>query len=89
MKAYLRVFMNYKQDDWSKLLPMAKFAYNNIKNTSTSNTSFELNYSYHSRAFYKENIDSRSQSKSANEIVIELQYLIVVSKNNLEYAKEF
>ena len=35
IEAYLQAFVNYKQNDWAKLLPMAKFAYNNIKNAST------------------------------------------------------
>ncbi len=29
MKAYLRVFVNWEQDDWARQLPMAEFAYNN------------------------------------------------------------
>ncbi len=48
MEAYLRAFVNYKQDDWAKLLLIAEFAYNNTKNASTGHTSFELNYGFHS-----------------------------------------
>ncbi len=47
MEAYLRVFINFEQDDWARLLPMTEFAYNNAKNASTSHTPFELNYGYH------------------------------------------
>ena len=36
IEAYLRAFVNFKQNDWAKLLPMAKFVYNNAKNLSTS-----------------------------------------------------
>ena len=28
MEAYLRVFVNFEQNDWARLLPMAEFAYN-------------------------------------------------------------
>ncbi len=38
MKAYLRAFVNFEQDDWAKLLPIAKFAYNNAKIASTGHT---------------------------------------------------
>ena len=31
MEAYLRAFVNFKQNDWTRLLPMAEFAYNNAK----------------------------------------------------------
>ena len=40
MKAYLRAFVNFKQNNWARLLPMAEFAYHNAKNASTGHTSF-------------------------------------------------
>ena len=49
MEAYLRAFVNFEQNDWARLLPMAEFAYNNAKNASTGFTPFELNCGYHSR----------------------------------------
>ena len=29
LEQYLRVYSNYQQDNWSDLLPLAEFAYNN------------------------------------------------------------
>ena len=49
MKAYLRAFVNFEQNDWTRLLPMAEFTYNNAKNASTGFTPFELNCRYHLR----------------------------------------
>ena len=40
IEAYLRAFINFEQNDWARLLPMAKFAYNNTKNASTGHTLF-------------------------------------------------
>ncbi len=60
MQAYLQAFVNFEQDDWARLLPMAEFAYNNAKNISTGHALFEYNYSYHSWASYKEHVDCRS-----------------------------
>ncbi len=57
IEAYLRDFVNFEQDDWAKLLPMAEFAYNNAKNASTSHTPFKLNCEYHTRASYEKDID--------------------------------
>ncbi len=34
MEEYLRAFVNWEQDDWARLLPMAEFSYNNAKNAS-------------------------------------------------------
>ncbi len=60
IEAYLRAFVNFEQDDWAKLQPMAEFAYNNVKNASTGYTLFKLNCNYHSQASYKEDINPRS-----------------------------
>ncbi len=57
MEAYLWAFVNFEQDDWARLLPMVKFAYNNVKNASTGHTPFELNCGYHLWASYKEDVD--------------------------------
>ncbi len=88
MEAYLWAFINFKQDDWVKLLPMAEFAYNNVKNASTGHTSFELNYGYHSRASYKEDVDPRSQSKSIDKLATELRELMIVYRENLQHAQK-
>ena len=53
MEAYLQVLINYEQNDWARLLPMAEFAYNNAKNASTGPTPFELNCGYHPCISYK------------------------------------
>ena len=34
MEAYLRAFVNYEQNDWARLLPMAELAYNNARLSS-------------------------------------------------------
>ena len=88
MEAYLRAFVNFKQNNWARLLPMAEFAYNNAKNASTGHTPFELNCGYHPRMSYEEDVDPRSQSKSADELSAELRELMIVSPENLHHAQE-
>ena len=78
MKAYFRAFVNWEQDDWARLLPMAKFAYNNIKNISIGHTLFELNCNYHVKVSFKEDIDPRLKSRSTNKLAKELRELIKV-----------
>ena len=63
MKAYLWAFVNFKQNDRARFLPMTEFAYNNAKNASSDYTLFELNYGYHSRMFYKKDVKPYSKSK--------------------------
>jgi hypothetical protein len=49
LEQYLRCYCNYNQDDWVRLLPLAEFAYNNSKSTTTGVTPFMMNYGYHPR----------------------------------------
>ena len=60
MEAYLRAFVNWEQNDWARLLPMAEFAYNNSKNASIGHTPFKLNCDYHPRMLYEKKVDPRS-----------------------------
>ena len=36
LEQYLHVYCNYQQDNWSELLPLAEFAYNNALSATTS-----------------------------------------------------
>ena len=44
---YLRVFINYHQNDWHEWLPMAEFQYNDKEHSGTGTTPFFLNYGRH------------------------------------------
>ncbi len=57
IEAHLRVFVNFEQNDWARLLPMTKFAYNNEKNASTGHMLFKFNCDYHPWDSYKEDIN--------------------------------
>ncbi len=65
---------------------MAEFANNNTKNASTGYTPFELNYGYHPRISFKEDIDSRSRSCSTIKLAKELKELMEVWCQNLLHA---
>jgi transposase InsO family protein len=47
IEKYLRLFINYHQDDWHDWLPMAEFALNNRRNDATGYSPFFLNKGYH------------------------------------------
>ena len=65
---------------------MAEFAYNNAKYTNTGHTPFKLNFGYHSCVFFKEDINFRFQSKTANKLLAELRELMTVFQEKLYYA---
>ena len=88
IEASLWAFVNFEQNDWARLLLMAKFAYNNAKNASSGHMPFELNCGYHLRMSYEEDVDPCSKSNSANELSAELRELMIVCKKNLHHAQE-
>ena len=88
MEAYLWAFINFEQNDWTRLLPMAEFAYNNAKNARTGCTLFELNCGYHPRMSYKEEVDSFSKWKSPDERPVELRKLMIICRDNLHHAQK-
>ena len=46
LEQYLRIYCNYQQDNWSKLLPLAEFAYNNAPHSTTGVSPFFANKGY-------------------------------------------
>ncbi|CDO78129.1 hypothetical protein BN946_scf184860.g1 [Trametes cinnabarina] len=46
LEQYLRVYTNYQQDNWSQLLPLAEFAYNQSPNATTGISPFFANKGY-------------------------------------------
>ena len=89
MEAYLRAFVNWKQNDWARLLPMAEFAYNNAKNASTGHTPFEFNFGFHLQVSFEDDIDPRSRSRSTDELAKELRELMEICQQNLLHAQKF
>ena len=88
MEAYLWAFVNFKQNDWARLLPMAEFTYNNAKNASTGFTLFKLNCGYHPWVFYKEDINPCSKSRTAKKLSSKLWELITVCQQNLYHTQK-
>ncbi|SPC65294.1 related to transposon-encoded proteins with TYA, reverse transcriptase, integrase domains in various combinations [Ustilago sp. UG-2017b] len=57
LEQFLRGYSNHLQTDWSNLLPLAEFSYNNAEHASTQLTPFFTNYGYHP-CFSFDNTDS-------------------------------
>jgi len=50
IEVYLRSFVNFEQDNWVDLLPMAEFAYNNSVTTATGISPFYANFGFNPTA---------------------------------------
>lgn len=72
IEAYLKVFVNYKENNWTRFFLIVEFAYNNTKNISTDQMLFELNYYYYSHVSFKKDTDLCFKSKSGNQLLREL-----------------
>src|SRR5260370_16438250 len=60
LEQYLRVYTNYQQDDWSSLLPLVEFAYNNATNEMTGVSPFFANKGYHPSLVAEPNVQVSS-----------------------------
>ncbi len=63
LEYYLRVYSNYKMNNWSELLSMTAFAYNNSVHASTGKTSHELLKKY--TASFAEAPENRALKREA------------------------
>jgi len=87
MEQYLRVYCDYHQDDWSQLLPLAEFVYNNAKSTSTGMSPFYANYGYHPRATLKILPDQQHKNPAAETYVDHIRRVHEELRRTLERAQ--
>ena len=91
LEQYLCCSVNYQQDDWVDLLPLAEFAYNNTVHAATKKTPFFANYGYHPRFNIKPPVST--EVPAAEDQLVKLQAindsLAVEMKLAQEHAKEF
>ena len=73
LEQYLRSYTNYQQDNWSLLLPLAEFAYNNANNESTGVSPFFANKGYHPALAVEPNLPV--PSAEAQQYIAELDEL--------------
>ena len=73
LEQYLRIFCNYQQDNWSHLLPLGEFAYNNAPSSATGVSPFFANKGYHPNMTIHPERDLASQK--AREYVSDLDEL--------------
>src|SRR6266436_7916487 len=86
LEQYLRVYMNYQQDDWATLLPMAEFAYNNATNATTGVSPFFTNKGYHPE--FTADLQVETSSAEAQAFVADLEHVQVELKENIAQAQE-
>ena len=85
LKQYLRCTINYQQDNWTSLLPLAEFAYNNSTHASTQKTPFYINYGHHPKIDMLPTL--RGESLMVEDFAKQMEKLHRTMKMHLEQAQ--
>ena len=85
LEQYLRIYCNYQQDNWAKLLPLAEFAYNNAPNATTGLSPFFANKGYHPGLTVHPERDLTSAR--AREFAIDLEELHAALRQRIAEAQ--
>ena len=86
IEQYLRCYTNFSQDDWSRLLPHAEFAYNNTMSSTTKVSPFFANLGFHPRMEYC--FSSNPNTPAVQDHLKTLQDLFPILKDELRHAQD-
>jgi hypothetical protein len=87
LEQYLRLFVNQRQDNWSDLLPLAEFQYNNHIHSSTQHPPFLLETGRLPRMGFEPN-QPPSRVESVNEFTDRMRTTLEEAKAALAKSKE-
>ena len=85
LEQYLWVYSNYQQDNWSDLLPLAEFAYNNAPSATTGISPFYANKGYHPHISIHP--ERELASGKAHKFAIDLNELHTALKEQIRTAQ--
>ena len=86
LEQYLRIYVNYQQDNWSSLLPFAEFSYNNAEQSSTQKSPFFSNYGYHPSLHF--NQVTSSSVPASDDLIQQLRALHEEIKSEVSLAQQ-
>ena len=82
-----RLFVNERQDDWDKLLPLAEFQYNNHVHSATQQTPFMLDTGRHLWMGFEPH-QAESQLETVNEFWDRMDSMLSEARSALRKVKE-
>jgi hypothetical protein len=86
LEQYLRCTINYHQDNWTELLPLAEFAYNNTIQGSTQQIPFFANYEYHPK--FDQFDFNKVENLAAGDLATQLSEIHMEMKNKFLDAQD-
>src|SRR5579862_2246412 len=90
LEQYLQTYCRFHQYDWSQLLPLAEFTYNNAQSASTGMSPFFANYGYNPQATLRVRIMGTSihDNSGAETLVERLRRAYAKLRSTLEQAQK-
>jgi hypothetical protein len=89
MEQYLRAYVNYEQNNWVELLPLAQFAYNNTMHATTRITPFFAMYGMHPQMHIAPFATSHLRSeRTADEYAAKIGEVREMLRKNILDAQE-
>jgi len=94
LEQYLRAYVDYQQDDWVTMLPIAEFTYNNSVHSSTGVSPFYALYGYHPELTWDVDDDmKKGEAPAARERAIQInrvrEQLLKRLENAIAYQKSY
>jgi len=86
LEQYFHVYCNYQQDNWSKLLPLVEFAYNNALSATISVSPFFANKGYHPNITIHP--ECNIASSQAHDFAVDLNELQNTLKAEISVAQQ-
>ena len=85
VEVFLKHYINYKQDDWTKWLATAKFQYNDKEHAATKYTPFYMNYGRH---LQKGNLTAEIEIPSWKELLKKIEITREETRTAMERTKD-
>jgi len=85
VEVFLRHYINYRQNDWTKWLATAEFQYNDKEHTATGHSSFYVNYGRHP---WKGNLIVEMEIPSLEDLLKKMKTTREEAKTAMERTKE-
>jgi len=86
LEQYLRMFIDYRQEQWPDWLGTAEFAYNNKAHSSTKTSPFKTNYGQDPRMGFE--VRKKEKYEGAEKFVVKIKEIQEEAKAALEKAQE-
>ena len=86
MEQYLRLFIDYRQEQWPDWLGTVEFAYNNKAHSSTKILPFKVNYGQDPRIRFE--VRKKKRYERAKKFVIKIKEIQEEAKTALEKAQK-